>query len=344
MPEAAIADAPQAGSIETPDRDWSKLSEFVPDDEPSTEAPAASTAAEPAKEAPKDGTPAPIVEDTPEELKNLDALLAEDKDEPVPVEEPKAVVTPEIQQLDQLKSDPLLAKDFMDAARDMLFLQQQIGSGDMGKVLAAFTPQLQGSIKEHIYQQNKEAFVKRFIDEHEGKSSTPDPEVARLRAELDGIKSSLTEEQKRKQAQEQQGRTQAQQKAYGDYWDGLFKAVNVTDPKQKSLLRGWVLDSIAESARAGDKDARKAAEQIRSGRLAPIGKKFREVYPEWIKDQKAKTTADTQIRNAQEQKQTGKLGTTATETTSAAEQDFDSDGKRTKGYWERGLKKIGLLD
>lgn len=349
MVETAIA-APEkpstpAAPLETPERDWSQLDELIGDEPETPEAPAAVIPAttESAKE-----VPAPAVDEPPAELKALDALLAADKTEPEPeAPKPAAPLSPEAQQLDQIKADPALTADFLGAARSMLQLEQAIATGDMKAVVGLFAPAFQNALAEHIYQQNKEAFVQRFIDEHEGKATTPDPRVAHLETQLAEIQSTLTERQKREQQQEQQTHIRKQQESYNNYWNALFQSVTPKDgalePKTKSLLRGWVLDSIAESARSGDKDALKAIEAIKQGRYAPIGLKFREVYSEWIKDQKAKTTADTSIRNAQEQKQAGKLGTSPAETTVIADQDFDADGKRTKGYWERGLKTIGLI-
>lgn len=336
MPEAAIAE-PTAAPIEPPVRDWSKLNDLI-GDEPETPAapvvPAKDAVTEPAATAPA----APVVE-TPDELKNLDAFLAEDKT--APVEEPKAAVTPEVAQLQQVMASPEVTKDFLNAARSMLQLEQTIQSGDIKAAVGMFAPNFQQALTEHIYQQHKEDFVKRFIAESEGKSSTPDPELARLRTELDGIKSTLTAEEQRKQ-NAQALETQKQNKeTYRNYWKSLFKQVGLEDnPKAQRTLRGSVLDSIAEAAETGDKDAQKIVTQIRQGRYALLGQKFREEYTEWIKDQKAKTTADTSIRNAQDNNKTGKIGTAAVDTSAPnAEPDF-VDGKRTQGYLKRKLAEI----
>lgn len=346
MAETATADVQTPSTpapLETPERDWSKLNDLIGDEE--------STETEiPAKEAEASSAAPAATDETPEELKALDALLATETPEPAEAEAPKVALTPELQQIDQLKADPVLAKDVLGAARSMIQLENAIHSGDMNQVVGLFDTKFQSALENHFIERMSDAATERIVKRYVKKmdptfefTETPEnPKVAQLEAKLATIEGTLTERQKKEQALEQQARTQAQQQSYTKYWDALFKAGNVTDQKQKSLLRGWVLDSIAESARSGDNDARKAMEQIRAGRYAPIGIKFREVFPEWIKDQKAKTTTDTSIRNAQDQKQTGKLGTTPAETTVAANADYDADGKRTKGFWERNLKKLGL--
>lgn len=356
MPEAATAETPKA-PIETPERDWSKLGEIF-GDEPETPAKDASVGAKHTTSGTASGTSTVIadpakpadastpIEPTPAELTQLDAFLKDsEKAQPV-VEEPKAApVAPEIAQLEAWKSNPDFAREAVHAAQSMVQLELAASNRDVPAVLGMFDPGFVEALMEHVYQANKEKIVQRFVDEHEGKVSKPDPEVARLRAELDGIKSTLTREEQTRQTQATQAQQAQARGQYKEYWNSLFRTVQVTDKKTQNLLRGWVLDSIADAAETGDKDALKTVQQIKQGRYASLGLKFREVYGDYLKNHKVQTTTETQTRNTQEQNTSGKLATATAAPTAASspqDPDFDEDGKRTQSWWKRGLAKAGL--
>src|SRR6266853_3664733 len=221
------------------------------------QAPATTPAATPPVDtaAPAPVTPAP--EPTSDQLKALDSVI-EDATKATPAQQPETPppppppATPEVAQLQAWASNPEYAKEAVTSTLAMIDLNKAASAGDVQGVLSKFHPEFINTLMEHIYQTQKEAFAKRFVDEHDGKATRPDPRINQLEAQLEELRNGVNEEKNHRKALEQDWSSRQQKQAYRSNWDTLFRAVNITDKKTQNRLMGETIANLSDAAENGD--------------------------------------------------------------------------------------------
>lgn len=336
-----------ATAVETPAQEWSRftdqsLSEVFGE---TPESPKDEVTPEPAKTEPVAQEPAKVEvkAETPvdDAFASLDALLAKDTSTPEPekaVETPKATSPqiPEIQQIEQWKNDPQLAKDAVNYASQGYALNEAFKSGDMAKVQAQFDERAWNEVVNHVWETRKDELIQRAIDEQNGVKH--DPRTDLLVREINTLKSKLTEREQRelqdKQHQEQSRQITDRQNRFNQTWKELFDVVKVSDEQSQRFLRGAVMDAVSS-------DPKKVA-QISQGNFKELRLAFRDVYKTWIDLKKQADLAVTGTREKQESKKSGQLVTSSTGDSQSEPADFDEDGRRTKSFWQKSLASLGL--
>ena len=273
MPEETVQTPEQA------DAEFEKelTSLMTPETAPEVQTAADATATPPETPTPVEATEPPAAEPT------LDEKLAKIEEPPATkVEAPQ--LAPDQQKILQAIPDLQTAQQVVSHAESYRQLDSALSSGDFGKVEQMLAPPALQAFHEHIYQQNIEKWVERWLADKEGNPQV-NQSVKNLERQIQDLRTQRDNEERQRLQYAHQQKVAEVGKQYDTHIKQLFDMIEFADADRR-----WVRAAIDKLVG----EDRTALHAINNGQMSAINPLFKQAVKEYV--QRDQTNAQTKAQ------------------------------------------------